>query len=140
MERAKVKSVYHGVQVNAYDPKDAFQKAIEKIKNSKALYQGGVFRDEPESVKRVVAGSKPKVMFEKMPDVKVEKLYDVAGTLIGSLRDAKTQATKVVLETKQSVEIKLAPASVLAYKVKFEAGMEGEYAVNLVEDGVPLND
>jgi hypothetical protein len=146
MEKAKTKSVYHGVEVNAYDAKDAFQKAIEKVKNSKALYQGGVFRDKPQSVKRIKAGKAPKVLFEKF-EADSTKHYSVhtasAVTNVydfDSVPEAKKRALELCLETKENVQLKRSNAQSLVYKVTLEGGTEGKYAVNLVEDNCPLND
>ena len=144
MEKAKVKSVYHGVEVNAYDAKDAFQKAIEKVKNSKALYQGGVFRDKPESVKRIKAGKAPKVLFEKF-EVDTDKRYEIHTPTSGvsgftNVPEAKKRALELCLETKETVQLKRSNTQSLVYKVTLEGGTEGRYTVNLVEDNCPLND
>lgn len=140
--KAKVKSVYHSIDVEAYDPKDAFQKAIEEIKNSKALYQGGTFRDKAESIKRIKAGKAPKVQFEKI-EATAEKRFIVEyndGCVgnITSLVEAKSIALKKAIEKKNAVQIKLAPFQTLIYKVKADTGTMGKYNVYLVEDGVPL--
>ena len=144
MERAKVKSVYHGVDVNAYDPKDAFQKAIDKVKNSKALYQGGTFRDAPEKVRKIKAGKAPKVHFEKF-EVDADKRYEIHTPTSGingftSVPEAKKRALELCLERKENVQLKRSNTQSLVYKVTLESGTEGKYNVSLVEDNVILKD